>query len=400
MNETPQSVTAGNHLLKGTRIARVSTVPYFVITQLKKQMEALGASGAQVLAVSSDGPELAALDNLAGVHSMPIEIPRSISPVLDLIGLVKLHLLFIRERVQIVHSTTPKAGLLTAMAGFLAGVPIRLHTYTGQPWVNMHGVKGWVARSSDKLIAKLNTRCYADSHSQMQFLVTQGIISQDKIAVIGVGSLAGVDTQRFNRERFSAEQCDELRKSLAIEVGVPLILFLGRISVDKGIRELLEAFANLKNDGSRAHLLLVGPIDTAGGAAGFVTQQHIESVADAHWVPFTKTPEAYLAMADLLCLPSYREGFGTVVIEAAAMGLPTVGTDIYGLTDAIVDGKTGLLVEPRNVAALTHALEKILRDKEFRSGMGMAAMIRARELFEAETINQQLIDEYRALLQR
>ena len=380
----PQSDMNDQLVLQNVRIARVSTVPYFVITQLKKQIQALGESGAIVMAVSSDGPELAVLDGMVGVRSVPIEIARSISLTSDVVGLIKLYLFFKRERIQIAHSTTPKAGLLTAIAGRLAGVPIRIHTYTGQPWVGMRGFKGRIAKTSDKLIAKLNTRCYADSRSQMDFLVEQKIILSNKITVLGAGSLAGVDIQRFNSERFTSLQREELRNSLSIPKAAPLILFLGRISIDKGVRELLDSFANLKASGSAAHLLFVGPIDISSGAAGCVRQVDIEQVPDAHWVQFTDIPEAYLAMADVLCLPSYREGFGTVVIEAAAMGLPTVGTSIYGLTDAVMDGETGLLVEPKSVKALTNALAKLLGDNRLRLKMGEAAMRRASQVFDAE----------------
>jgi glycosyltransferase involved in cell wall biosynthesis len=400
MNNINQAEPVANLLLKNVRIARISTVPFFVVTQLKSQLIDLGKCGAQVLVVSSYGLELTALDGLEGVRCETIEIPRSISPVRDLLGLIQLFLLLKREHIHIVHSTTPKAGLLTAIASFLAGVPIRLHTFTGQPWVNMRGLKGWLARSSDKLIGMMNTCCYADSHSQKDFLIEQKIVASTKIAVIGAGSLAGVDTQRFNCENFTAQQCDELRNSLAIPVGVPLLLFLGRITIDKGVRELLESFASLKASGSEAHLLLVGPIDTASGVAGFVTQQDIDSVIDAHWVDYTATPEAYLAIADVLCLPSYREGFGTVVIEAAAMGVPTVGTSIYGLTDAVVQGETGLLVAPKNAIELTQALEKILGNHQLRASMGAAAKLRAKQLFDAPKVNQQLIDEYLVLMQK
>lgn len=384
--------------LSGVRIARVSTVSFFVVTQLKSQIAELGKCGAQVLVVSSHGPELAALDELEGVRYETIEIPRSITPVRDFIGVIQLFLLLKRERIQIVHSTTPKAGLLCAIAGLFAGVRIRLHTFTGQPWVNMKGIKGVLARNSDKLIGKLNTHCYADSHSQKKFLIEQKIIPGIKIDVIGAGSLAGVDTKRFNRVNFTSQQCDGLRRSLGIAVDVPLLLFLGRISIDKGIRELLESFSKLKASGSEAHLLLVGPIDIASGAAGSLSQHDIDSVAGAHWVDYTSIPEAYIAIADVLCLPSYREGFGTVVIEAAAMGVPTVGTSIYGLTDAVVHGETGLLVEPQSVVELTYALERILGDHQLRVSMGNAAKLRAQELFDATKINKQLIDEYLVLV--
>ncbi|MEQ1534043.1 MAG: glycosyltransferase family 4 protein [Sideroxydans sp.] len=394
-----QLAQSGVKNLLGVRIARISTVPFFVVTQLKSQLAGLGKEGAQVLVISSDGLELAALNDLLGVHCVPIDIPRSIAPMRDFVGLVKLFFLLKRERIQIVHSTTPKAGLLSAIAAFLAGVPIRLHTFTGQPWVNMRGLKGWLARNSDKLIGRLNTLCYADSHSQKDFLIQQKIITAKKIAVIGAGSLAGVDVQRFNREKFSLRQCEELRASLGITAEAPLLLFLGRITVDKGLRELLESFSNLKASGSQAHLLLVGPIDTTSGVAGLISLQDIERIVDTHWVDYTDSPEAYLAIADVLCLPSYREGFGTVVIEAAAMGVPTVGTSIYGLTDAVVQGETGLLVATQNVPELTQALEKILNDSHLRISMGAAAKLRVQQMFDANKVNQQLIDEYLVLLQ-
>lgn len=359
----------------------------------------LGVRGAKVTVISNGGSELSLLGNLPGIRCVPIEIPRSISPWRDFLALIRIFLLLRRERIQIAHSTTPKAGLLTSLAAFLACVPIRLHTFTGQPWVNMRGPKRWLAWSSDWLIGILNTRCYADSPSQKDFLIEQKIVNGRKVAVIGAGSVAGVDIERFNRERFSQEQCDDLRDSLQIPHGVPVLLFLGRITVDKGVRELIQSFCAMKASGIKAHLLLVGPIDVASGVSGALSARDIERVADTHWVDYTNIPEAYLAIADVLCLPSYREGFGTVVIEAAAMGVPTVGTNIYGLTDAVVHGETGLLVEPRNIEELSQALERLLADKQLRISMGAAAMQRARRLFDARQVNKQVIDEYLALLE-
>ncbi|MFM2408800.1 MAG: hypothetical protein RL358_1542 [Pseudomonadota bacterium] len=386
--------------LKGVRIARIATVPFFVVTQLKQQLAKLGEAGADVLVVSSHGGELDTLGEIHGVRCQPIDMPRAIAPWRDLMALISLFRLFKQERTQIAHSTTPKAGLLTALAAFLARTPIRLHTFTGQPWVNMHGVKGWLARSSDKLIAKLNTHCYADSVSQKDFLIAQGIIAAQKITVIAQGSLAGVDTQRFQREKFSSAQNVALRHKLGIPVDAPAILFLGRITIDKGVRELLQAFTEIKALGNSAHLLLVGPLDVASGVAGAIALSDIERIADTHWVDYSDLPEAYIAIADMLCLPSYREGFGTVVIEAAAMGLPTVGTKIYGLTDAIVKGETGLLVAPQNADALQAALLALLDNPDLCKKMGQAALHRARTVFDAKLVNQQIILEYHALLQR
>lgn len=385
-------------MLTGIRIARISTVPFFVVAQLKHQIELLGKQGARVTVVASDEPELALMEGLAGVNCVPIDIPRSISPWRDLQALIQLFFFFRRERIQIAHSTTPKAGLLTALAAFFAGVPVRLHTFTGQPWVTMRGAKRWVARASDRLIGSLNTRCYTDSTSQRQFLIAQGIVDTKRLFVIGAGSLAGVDMKRFDRSRFSSDQCETLRRSLGIPCGAPVLLFVGRITVDKGVSELLQAFGMLKAAASDAHLVFVGRFDAESGVPGAISLHDIERLRDTHVVGYTETPEAYLALADILCLPSYREGFGTVVIEAAAMGVPTVGTNIYGLSDAVEHGETGLLVSTRNVDELADALKQMLDDKSLRTRMGKAAEQRASTLFDSSKVNTLVVDEYRSLL--
>lgn len=387
-------------MLSGIRIARVSTVPFFVVAQLKHQITTLGEQGAEVTVIASDEPELSLLKGLAGVTCFAINIPRSISLWRDMWALYHLFRYFRRERTHIAHSTTPKAGLLTALAAYIAGVPVRLHTFTGQPWITMRGAKRWIARASDKLIGRLNTRCYTDSVSQRQFLISQGIMDESKLFVIGAGSLAGVDLQRFDHKRFSISQCETMRQSLGIAKNVPVLLFVGRITVDKGVRELLKAYAIIKASFCNAHLVFVGRFDTESGVAGAILPSDIERLADTHVVGYTEYPEAYMAIADVLCLPSYREGFGTVVIEAAAMGVPTVGTNIYGLTDAVEHGKTGLLVPERNVEELANALRTLIADKSLREKMGEAAMQRARTQFDANKVNTQIVEEYRGLLKK
>lgn len=398
-NDERQPILCEPARLRGVRIARISTVPFFVVAQLKHQIAMLGKQGARVTVVTSKEPELTLLEGLTGVTCVPIDIPRSISPWRDLLALFRLFLFFKREHIQIVHSTTPKAGLLTALAAFFAGVPVRLHTFTGQPWVSMRGAKRWLARVSDKLIGNLNTRCYADSVSQRQFLIAQGVVDSGRLFVIGAGSLAGVDVQRFDRNRFPQRQCESMRQSLGIPGDAPVLLFLGRITVDKGVRELLQAFELLKAAASDAHLVFVGRLDVESGVSGVISLHDIERLGNAHVVGYTESPEAYLAIADILCLPSYREGFGTVVIEAAAMGVPTVGTDIYGLSDAVVHGETGLLVPPRNAKELASALGKLLADRPLQKRMGESAKRRAYDLFDAKKVNGKVVDEYCAVLQ-
>jgi glycosyltransferase involved in cell wall biosynthesis len=354
--------------------------------------------GARVTVVASDEPEMALMEGMEGVCCVRMDIPRSIAPRRDLHALINLYRLFRRERIQIAHSTTPKAGLLTALAAFVARVPVRLHTFTGQPWVTMHGLKRWLARASDKLIGTLNTRCYTDSPSQREYLISQGIVKKSQLFVIGAGSLAGVNAQRFDRHRFGEVQCATLRKSLGISTEAPVLLFIGRITVDKGVRELMQAFLEIKAIGSTAHLVFVGRFDAESGVSGEISPIELKRLPDTHIVGYTECPEEYLAIADILCLPSYREGFGTVVIEAAAMGVPTVGTKIYGLVDAIDDGKTGLLVSPKSVSELVKSFTTLLNDMQLREEMGTAARQRALSQFDSKMINSLVVDEYLVLL--
>lgn len=401
MTPTTTNLTMGRPLdLTGVRVARISTVPFFVVAQLKTQLEELVALGAEVTIVSSDGPELHGPRLIHGLDWQVLEIARSLSPLKDLCSIVHLYRFFRRSGTHIAHSTTPKAGLVTAIAAYLAGVPVRVHTFTGQPWVNMHGIKRWVVRSCDRWIGLLNTACYADSASQRDFLVGEGLLKPEKISVIGAGSLAGVDVGRFSKAHFPPELCQELRKSLGIPQTAPVLLFVGRITSDKGVRELIQAFAGLKRSGSLAHLVIVGGFDDAGGLPGIITPEEITEHQGTHIVGYTARPEAYMAIADLLCLPSYREGFGTVVIEAAAMGLPTVGTQIYGLSDAVLNGQTGILVAPRDSQALQSALQTLLSDDELRSRMGELARLRAQSFFDAKVVNQEVVLQYLDLLTR
>lgn len=384
--------------LSGVRIARISTVPFAILTQLRSQVVMLGRSGAHLTVITSDGVGIDVLRNTLEIFCHVIDIRRAVSPGRDLLALLRLFIFFRKTRTQIAHSTTPKAGLLTAIAAFAAGVPVRLHTFTGQPWVGMHGAKGWIARMSDVIVGKLNTKCYADSASQRQFLIAQNVLGSHRLAVIGAGSLAGVDISRFDRARFSVADRAKLKQSLGIPHASPTLLFVGRITKDKGVRELLQAFGVLKAEIPQVHLILVGPLDTESGVEGSLSLDEITQLDDVQCVGYTDSPESYMAIADVLCLPSYREGFGTVVIEAAAMGLPTVGSDIYGLTDAIVHGETGLLVPSKNVAELTLAVGRLLKERDTRVGMGEAARKRALDLFDAEKFNRMILEEYRSLL--
>jgi glycosyltransferase involved in cell wall biosynthesis len=382
-----------NCSLKGVKLARVSTVAFFIDTQLHAQIKETIASGAEVSVIASEPALNRPID---GCTYFSIDIPRQISLLKDFAALFKLLRLFRKQQFDIVHSTTPKAGLICAVAGKLAGVPIRIHTFTGQPWVTLTGAKRVVAKLADKVIGFLNTACYTDSSSQKEFLVSEKIVSSLKLSVIGQGSLAGVDTQRFNPDLYSVADCSLIKQGLGIPQNALVLLFVGRIVRDKGVVELVDAFNSILVNDSNAYLLFVGPQELTLSELGITTGSMLEQ--RVKFTGYTDLPEQYMAASDVLCIPSYREGFGTVVIEASAMDLPAVGTNIYGLSDAIVDGETGLLVEPKNIDQLANALLQIINDSDLRKALGQNAQKRANQYFSSELINKQVVQEYVRLL--
>lgn len=378
-------------VLHGQSIALVSTVPFFVMNQLYTHIRNLRRLGMHVTVVTSPGHELEAFSDDPGIAVVMFDIPRRIRPWKDLQAVFRLFSLFRREAFSIVHSTTPKAGLLCAIAARLARVPVRLHTFTGQVWVTRKGIMRAVLRASDRIMALLNTHCYALSASQYAFIIDAGIADAEHLSTYAYGSQSGVDLARFSPERFSQEEKEALGRTLGLEKHALVLTYIGRITRDKGVHELLSAFQRLKERYPDIALLMLGPLDDGSGES---IRNMFASVTGVHWLGHVADPERYLAMTDVLCLPSYREGFGTVVIEAAAMGVPTVGSDIPGLVDAVENGKTGILVPPRDTDALIGALETLVRDREALQSMKDAARERCLSQFDARIVNQAMAAEY------
>lgn len=376
----------------GLKVARVSTVAFFVETQLKQQIKDMMCAGMSVTVIASD-KKLA--DPIVGARYESIKIARNINFYDDLRAIFKLSIFFWNKHFDIVHSTTPKAGLVTAIAGWIARVPIRIHTFTGQVWVEKTGLIGFFAQCADRIVGRLSTVCYADSHAQVQFLLENKIIPHHKIKCLGYGSLSGVDLKRFNPALYTDKERFTLFNELDVPVCNKILIFIGRCTRDKGVKELLEAFDRLVSENCNVNLLIAGPVeDDVLNAIGELKEG---TKANLRIIGHTANPEKYLAISDLLVLPSYREGFGTVVIEAAAMGVPAIGTQIYGLKDAIVDNETGCLVPVKNVEKLHQALVQLLFDDEQRHEMSVAASIRVKNCFSSEYLSGLLISEYAKL---
>ena len=322
-----------------------------------------------------------------GATLVSVGIERKISVWADLKALWQLYLLFRRERYDIVHSVSPKAGLLAMVAARIASLPHRVHTFTGQVWVTQRGWRRFLLKKIDCLLAALATDSLIDSPSQKEFLAIEGVCPAERATVIGHGSICGVDATRFHPD---GTWRDTTREELGIPPQACMVLYLGRLNSDKGIMDLAMAFRQLGSDAQDAWLVLAGPDE-----ASIVDEvRRVVPPERLRYVGQTDTPEHLMAAADLICLPSYREGFGMVLIEAAATGIPAVASRIYGITDAVVDGETGLLHSPGDISGLKLALHQLIGNSELRRTMGEKARIRALRDFSEISVTEGLMGFY------
>jgi glycosyltransferase involved in cell wall biosynthesis len=327
---------------------------------------------------------------------VPTGLVRKINPISDLRALLQLWRAMRRERFVLVHSTGPKAGLLAMCAAWLARVPVRIHTFTGQVWFTSSGLARFVIKSADKFTAFFATHILVDSPSQRKFIVEEGVVSAKKSAVLAHGSLSGVDVAKFAPNKQSRAK---VRAAAGIPEDAPVILHMARLTRDKGALNMANAFARLDRlRPGMAHLLIVGPdeeqlIPTIRA----ICRDCLERV---HFYDRTTVPEEFMAASDILCLPSYREGFGTVLINAAAAGIPAVAARIYGSEDAVVDGETGLLHRVGDPDDVADKLRMLIDDPLLRARLGQRGLERVARDFSEDLLTSELMAMYRACVGR
>ena len=372
------------------RVALVVTSTLVVRWFLLEHLRTLARFYSVTLIVNNDAPELAAL---LPCRIVSLQLERDIAPLADLRAFAGLWRHFRAERYQLVHTLTPKAGLLGMLAAWLAGVPVRLHTFQGEVWVTRRGVLRWLLQSLDRLLARLATDLLVVSASEREFLIAARLIPAAKSRVLNHGSIAGVDCERFKPDPGARAA---LRAELGIPADAPVFLFVGRLKRDKGVLDLARAFAALAGENAACRLLIVGPDED--GLRSEIERTCAACRARLHIIGLSAAPERYMAASDVLCLPSYREGFPTTIIEAAAVGLPALGSRIYGITDAIVEGDTGLLFEAGDVQQLALSMRALAGDADLRQRMGRSAKERAERDFPQAQLTAALLAHYRQLL--
>ena len=328
--------------------------------------------------------------DISNIVIINVPIERKISFCKDLTAWWFLFKIFRNSQFLSVHSITPKAGLLGMSAAFLARVPNRIHTFTGQIWIRKSGFFRTILKRCDWLIAKFATLLFADSKSQIKFLLNEHICKSSHINLIGAGSIAGVDLQRFFPSQLIKRK---VRQELLSDPNDCVFIFVGRLNEEKGLCDLFEAFGKLYENYIKAALWIVGPDEEE--IAVKINNIFPELYKRAKWIGATHTPELYMAAADVLILPSHREGFGNVIIEAAACNLPTIAYRIDGVIDAVLDGETGFLLDFGDIQGLSVKMETMLNDVELRLRMGHLARVRASSEFSSEMLTQEWVKFYK-----
>ncbi len=343
----------------------------------------------EVQILSSPGERLNQMGVKYGVKIHPLYMFRRISPFQDLKSLYKLIRLFRRESPDIVHSMTPKAGLLCMLAAWITRVPRRVHTFTGLVWPTSSGISRRILMCTDWLTCTCATHVIPEGQGVLNDL--QKYITKKPMRVLGYGNVCGIDLKRFSR----TDKVMEIAKNIRVN-GVFSFLFVGRIVKEKGINELVIAFDELNKKYPATRLFLVGNYEADLGPLNPDTINKINSnsAINAVGAKFGNDLLAYYAASDCFVFPSYREGFPNVVIEAGAMGLPSIVTDINGSRDIIVDGKNGIIIPSKNYVALYNSMEQMILDEELKQSLASNAREMIEKRYEQSFVTGCLLDFY------
>lgn len=383
-----------------TKLIRITTIPLSLKLLLKGQHRFM-SEHFEVIGVSSHGKELEEVKNDEEIQVIAIDMSRQITPIKDIKSLWSTYKLLKKEKPEIVHTHTPKAGIVGMLAAKLAGVPHRLHTVAGLPLMEVTGTKRNILDIVEKLTYASATKVYPNSKGLYEYILQNNYTRKSKLKVIGNGSSNGIDILFFSPEQVSESQKDLLKKQLNIEDSDFVFVFVGRLVGDKGINELVKAFSlvnKAKDAQQNFKLLLVGPLEQELDPLPADTLNEIESNPDIINVGFQKDVRPYFAVSDVLTFPSYREGFPNVVMQAGAMGLPSIVSDINGCNEIIIDDKNGLIVPVKNTEKLKEAMQRMKSDTAYYQQLKMNARPMIESRYEQSVIWNALLSEYKKLL--
>ncbi len=385
------------------KLIRITTVPLSLKVLLKGQLRFMASNGFDVKGVSSEGEELREVHENEGIAVEAITMSRKITPFQDLKSLWEMWNFLRKEKPQIVHTHTPKAGIIGMLAARLAGVPHRLHTVAGLPLMEATGTKRKILNFVEKLTYSSATRVYPNSKGLYDFILQNNFTQSNKLKIIANGSSNGIDTTFFSPDQVTELERVTLREKLNIQPDDFVFVFVGRIVSDKGINELIKAFSQLQavenNEPAGIKLLLVGGLENDLDPLNPETLAEINQNKDIISVGFQQDVRSFFAIADALIFPSYREGFPNVVMQAGAMGLPSIVSDINGCNEIIIEGENGLIIPSKNVEKLKEKMLTLAKDKNLYTKLKGNSRRMIENRYEQSVVWNALLEEYEGLLQ-
>lgn|SRR5690606_11744967 len=383
--------------MKRHKVIRITTVPISINKILVGQLAYLNQFY-EVIGVSSFvEKDFQEIEEREGIRMIDIPMVRTINFRKDIIALKRLVELFKKEKPDIVHTHTPKAGLLGMIASKIAGVPVRLHTVGGMPLMEIKGIKLKILRQTEKLTYKLAHRIYPNSTGLATYIIENKFTNPEKIKVIANGSSNGIDLEYYKKDfPNSVEKANELRESLGYSKSDFIFCFIGRLAKEKGIEELVEAFLKLKQEMpiSKIKLLLIGTLEQVNGPVSEETVTFINNSDDIKFPGRTDDVRLYLQMIDALILPTYREGFPNILLQAGAMSVPVIATDINGCNEIIDPNKNGLLIKVKDTTDLYEKMKYMYEEEQVRIDFGKAIRKKVEQKFNNKLVWDSIKEEY------
>ncbi|VAV86112.1 Alpha-1,3-N-acetylgalactosamine transferase PglA [hydrothermal vent metagenome] len=378
------------------KIIRITTVPISLKNLLKGQLKYM-SSFYNVIGITSPGDTIKDVENDEGIRVIEIEMTRSITPLKDLKSVYRLYKTLKKEIPFIVHTHTPKAGTVGMIASKLAGVPHRLHTIAGLPLLEAKGMKRWLLNTVEKITYACATKIYPNSFGLQDIILSNKFTKPSKLKVIGNGSSNGIDVEYFNREILDSKEILTLKSNLNLQNNDIVFIFVGRLVADKGVNELISAFKNICKNHNNVKLLLVGTFEQKLDPLLEDTLKEIESNNNILAVGWQTDVRPYFAVANVLAFPSYREGFPNVVMQAGAMNLPSIVTDINGCNEIIKNNINGIIIPPKSEKELFNAMMRLIENPDERIALAQASREVICANYKREVIWEALLQEYKDL---
>ena len=378
------------------KIVRITTVPMSLKLLMRNQLKFM-RDHYEVVAVSSSGSDLQEVQKSQSVRTVAIEMTRKITPFKDLISVFKMYKFFKKEKPFIIHSHTPKAGLVAMLAGLFAGVPNRLHTVAGLPLMETKGLKRMVLIFVERLTYICSTKIYPNSFGLEKFILENHLAYQEKVKVLGNGSSNGIDTEYFkNNDDIEAEA-----KHFSIEnklTGEEFIYcFIGRVVKDKGVEELILVFDELSKSDNNIRLIIVGPFEKELDHLSPEVELILEENKSIIHTGYQNDVRPYLSMSDVFVFPSYREGFPNVVMQAGCFEIPCIVSDINGCNEIIQNGVNGLIIKPKSQTELREAMLKLHENDELRNEMSKRSRPIIEKKYKQEYVWDCILKEYKSM---